>query len=279
MAGVGGVEVDARLDDLVDAVEDRGVERDAGGGQLAVELLCGPRADIAKVTAGWLTTKAMQLDHRQAGVVSDLRPAARRLRACAGSRAATCQARGEPLAGGEVGELRRPSCPTASRRPAGCKRGSPCRAFAAGGLELDAAGQQRVGRRLGADALEVALARGPLRPRRSGCQSTTWIRSSGPCPAGRGPSARRASPRRTSAGAARWTSSRSTSCLPRSARMGILTYSPLGGGWLSGSGGRQLAHLPGARAPRRALRHSMPENQRKLEAVDQLQQVADEADV
>ena len=39
VAGVGGVEVDAGLDDLVDAVEDRRVEHDVGGGQLAVELL------------------------------------------------------------------------------------------------------------------------------------------------------------------------------------------------------------------------------------------------
>lgn len=39
VAGVGRVEVDAGLDDFVDAVEDRRIERDVGGGQLAVELL------------------------------------------------------------------------------------------------------------------------------------------------------------------------------------------------------------------------------------------------
>src|SRR5207253_3190256 len=37
VAGVGGVEVDAGLDDLVDAVEDGWVERDLGGGELAAE--------------------------------------------------------------------------------------------------------------------------------------------------------------------------------------------------------------------------------------------------
>src|SRR6187200_1561309 len=45
VAGVGGVEVDAGLDDLVDAVEHRGVEHDISGGKLTVELLHGPRSD------------------------------------------------------------------------------------------------------------------------------------------------------------------------------------------------------------------------------------------
>src|SRR3954453_4883270 len=39
VAGVGGGEGGAWLDDLVDAVERRGVEDDVGGGELAVELL------------------------------------------------------------------------------------------------------------------------------------------------------------------------------------------------------------------------------------------------
>ena len=45
VARVGGVEVDAGLDDLVDAVQDGRVECDVGGGQLAVELLHGAGAD------------------------------------------------------------------------------------------------------------------------------------------------------------------------------------------------------------------------------------------
>src|SRR4051812_35652398 len=60
--------------------------------------------------------------------------------------------------------------------------------------------------------------------------------------------------------------------------MGILTYSPLGGGWLSGSWSADSSPTSPARQ-RLADRFdmSLPENQRKLEAVDQLQQVADAA--
>src|SRR3954451_15371491 len=60
--------------------------------------------------------------------------------------------------------------------------------------------------------------------------------------------------------------------------MGILTYSPLAGGWLSGSGSADSSPTSPARQ-RLAKRFdiSLPENQRKLEAVEQLQQVADEA--
>ena len=43
--------------------------------------------------------------------------------------------------------------------------------------------------------------------------------------------------------------------------------------------GGQLPHLPGAPAARRPLDMSLPENQRKLEAVDQLAQIADDAGV
>jgi aryl-alcohol dehydrogenase-like predicted oxidoreductase len=62
--------------------------------------------------------------------------------------------------------------------------------------------------------------------------------------------------------------------------MGILTYSPLGGGWLSGSWTADSSPTSPARQ-RLAARFdmSLPENQRKLEAVEQLAQVADQAGV
>jgi len=60
--------------------------------------------------------------------------------------------------------------------------------------------------------------------------------------------------------------------------MGILTYSPLGGGWLSG---RWTADSSPASPARRRLAArfdmSLPENQRKLEAVEQLALLAEEA--
>jgi aryl-alcohol dehydrogenase-like predicted oxidoreductase len=61
-------------------------------------------------------------------------------------------------------------------------------------------------------------------------------------------------------------------------RMGILTYSPLSGGWLSGSWSADSSPTSPARQ-RLAARFdmSLPENQRKLEAVEQLQRVADDA--
>jgi aryl-alcohol dehydrogenase-like predicted oxidoreductase len=60
--------------------------------------------------------------------------------------------------------------------------------------------------------------------------------------------------------------------------MGTLTYSPLAGGWLSGTWTADSSPTSPARQ-RLAARFdmSLPENQRKLEAVEQLQQVADEA--
>ena len=60
--------------------------------------------------------------------------------------------------------------------------------------------------------------------------------------------------------------------------MGILTYSPLGGGWLSGSWSADSSPTSPARR-RLAARFDMdlPENQLKLQAVEQLQQVADDA--
>ena len=62
--------------------------------------------------------------------------------------------------------------------------------------------------------------------------------------------------------------------------MGILTYSPLAGGWLSGSWTADSS--PSSPARRRLAARfdmSLPENQRKLEAVEQLAHVADEAGI
>ena len=60
--------------------------------------------------------------------------------------------------------------------------------------------------------------------------------------------------------------------------MGILTYSPLAGGWLSGSWSADSSPTSPARQ-RLAARFdmSLPENQRKLEAVEALAEVADDA--
>jgi aryl-alcohol dehydrogenase-like predicted oxidoreductase len=60
--------------------------------------------------------------------------------------------------------------------------------------------------------------------------------------------------------------------------MGILTYSPLSGGWLSGNWSADSSPTSPARQ-RLAARFdmSLPENQRKLEAVEQLAQVAEGA--
>ena len=62
--------------------------------------------------------------------------------------------------------------------------------------------------------------------------------------------------------------------------MGILTYSPLAGGWLSGSWTADSSPTSLARQ-RLAARFDMtlPENQRKLDAVEQLAAVADGAGV
>jgi aryl-alcohol dehydrogenase-like predicted oxidoreductase len=62
--------------------------------------------------------------------------------------------------------------------------------------------------------------------------------------------------------------------------MGILTYSPLAGGWLSG--GWTADSSPTSPARQRLVARfdmSLPENQRKLEAVEQLARVADDAGV
>jgi aryl-alcohol dehydrogenase-like predicted oxidoreductase len=62
--------------------------------------------------------------------------------------------------------------------------------------------------------------------------------------------------------------------------MGILTYSPLAGGWLSGTWSADSSPTSPARQ-RLVARYdmSLPENQRKLEAVQQLAKVADDAGV
>jgi aryl-alcohol dehydrogenase-like predicted oxidoreductase len=62
--------------------------------------------------------------------------------------------------------------------------------------------------------------------------------------------------------------------------MGILTYSPLSGGWLSGRWGADATPTSPARQ-RLVARFdmSLPENQRKLDAVEQLAQIADDAGV
>ena len=62
--------------------------------------------------------------------------------------------------------------------------------------------------------------------------------------------------------------------------MGILTYSPLAGGWLSGRWTADATPTSPARQ-RLAARYdmSLPENQRKLDAVQQLAAVADDAGV
>jgi aryl-alcohol dehydrogenase-like predicted oxidoreductase len=62
--------------------------------------------------------------------------------------------------------------------------------------------------------------------------------------------------------------------------MGILTYSPLAGGWLSGTWSADSSPTSPARQ-RLVARYdmSLPENQRKLEAVQQLAEVADDAGV
>ncbi|MYW96109.1 aldo/keto reductase [Amycolatopsis rubida] len=70
--------------------------------------------------------------------------------------------------------------------------------------------------------------------------------------------------------------------LPTTARhgMGVLTYSPLGGGWLSGRW-RSDAETPTPSPARQRLANrfdlSLPENQRKLQAAEALAGLADEA--
>ena len=71
--------------------------------------------------------------------------------------------------------------------------------------------------------------------------------------------------------------------LPTCARygIGVISYSPLAGGWLSGRYRKGADHSAPASAARPANRFDMsvPENQRKLDAAQQLAQLADEAGI
>jgi aryl-alcohol dehydrogenase-like predicted oxidoreductase len=71
--------------------------------------------------------------------------------------------------------------------------------------------------------------------------------------------------------------------LPTAARhsMGVLTYSPLAGGWLSGRWRRDAADLAPVSPARQRLANrfdlSLPENQRKLDAAEALARLAEES--
>ncbi|HEY8644938.1 MAG TPA: aldo/keto reductase [Gaiellaceae bacterium] len=73
-----------------------------------------------------------------------------------------------------------------------------------------------------------------------------------------------------------------TEVLPTAQRygMGVIPWSPLGGGWLSGSY-RKGSDMKGHRAERMPARYdlSLPGNQAKLEAVEQLAQLAEQAGI
>jgi aryl-alcohol dehydrogenase-like predicted oxidoreductase len=64
--------------------------------------------------------------------------------------------------------------------------------------------------------------------------------------------------------------------------MGVLSYSPLAGGWLSGRYRKDATDGPMSVARRRLADRfdlGLPENQRKLDAAEQLAQLADDADI
>jgi aryl-alcohol dehydrogenase-like predicted oxidoreductase len=64
--------------------------------------------------------------------------------------------------------------------------------------------------------------------------------------------------------------------------MGVLSYSPLAGGWLSGRYRRDATEGPASVARQRLANRfdlDLPDNQRKLEAADQLAQLADDAGI
>jgi aryl-alcohol dehydrogenase-like predicted oxidoreductase len=71
--------------------------------------------------------------------------------------------------------------------------------------------------------------------------------------------------------------------LPTCARhgMAVMSYSPLAGGWLSGRWRKDAGQQASSRASRLPERFdlSQPANQRKLDAVEQLAQLADEAGI
>jgi aryl-alcohol dehydrogenase-like predicted oxidoreductase len=63
--------------------------------------------------------------------------------------------------------------------------------------------------------------------------------------------------------------------------MGVISWSPLAGGWLTGRWRKCQEPPPSTRAQRIPQRYdlSLPENQRKLEAADALAQLADASDL
>jgi aryl-alcohol dehydrogenase-like predicted oxidoreductase len=63
--------------------------------------------------------------------------------------------------------------------------------------------------------------------------------------------------------------------------MGVMSYSPLTGGWLSGRWRKDTGQQSSSRAGRLPERFdlSQPANQRKLDAVEELAQLADEAGI
>jgi aryl-alcohol dehydrogenase-like predicted oxidoreductase len=63
--------------------------------------------------------------------------------------------------------------------------------------------------------------------------------------------------------------------------MGVIPYSPLAGGWLSGRWRKDAGQQPSSRASRLPERFdlSQPANQRKLDAVERLSQLAEEAGI
>ena len=64
--------------------------------------------------------------------------------------------------------------------------------------------------------------------------------------------------------------------------MGVLSYSPLAGGWLSGCYRQDATQGPTSAARQRLANRfdlDLPENQRKLEAAGQLAQLADDAGI
>ena len=65
-------------------------------------------------------------------------------------------------------------------------------------------------------------------------------------------------------------------------RMGVLSYSPLAGGWLSGRYRQDATQGPTSAARQRLANRfdlDLPDNQRKLQAADQLAQLADDAGI
>ena len=63
--------------------------------------------------------------------------------------------------------------------------------------------------------------------------------------------------------------------------MAVMSYSPLTGGWLSGRRRKDAGQQPSSRAGRLPERYDLsePENQRKLDAVEELAQLADETGI